>query len=56
LGRKGLIWLILPHHQRKLRQELIQGKNLEARADAEAMEAMEAKEAMEAMEAMEKDT
>jgi hypothetical protein len=41
-GRKGFIWLTLPLHslssKRKSRQELKQGGNLEAGADAEAME------------------
>ena len=42
LGRKGFIWLhfhIVVHHSRKSGQELKQGRNLEAGADAEAMEA-----------------
>ena len=43
MGRKGFIQLTLPHcsfvyHQRKSGQELTQGRNLEAGADAEAME------------------
>jgi hypothetical protein len=33
LGRKGLIQLTLPHHERKSGQELKQGKNLEKRGD-----------------------
>ena len=37
LGRKGFIWLILPHHCSS-GQELIQGRNVEAGAGAEAME------------------
>ena len=32
------VWLILPHHRRKSGQEIIQDRNLEAGADAEAME------------------
>jgi hypothetical protein len=42
LGRKGFIWLtLLQHHcssSRKSGQELKQGRNLEAGADAEVME------------------
>jgi hypothetical protein len=41
LERIGFIWLTLlitVHHQSKSGQELKQGRNLEARADAEAME------------------
>jgi hypothetical protein len=41
LGRKGFIHLMLPHHSsspKKVRQELKLGWNLEAGADAEAME------------------
>jgi hypothetical protein len=41
LGRKGFIWRTLPHHcssQKKSRQELKQGRNLETGANAEAME------------------
>jgi hypothetical protein len=34
----GLYFHIAIHHQRKLGQELTQGRNLEAGADAEAME------------------
>jgi hypothetical protein len=40
-GGKGLFSLyfhIAAHHKRKLEQELTQGRNLEAGADAEAME------------------
>jgi hypothetical protein len=40
-GGKGLFSLhfhIAVHHQRQSGQELKQGKNLEARADAEALE------------------
>jgi hypothetical protein len=40
-GGKGLFSLhfyIVVHHQRKSGQELTQGRNLEARTDAEAME------------------
>jgi hypothetical protein len=37
LGRKGLIWLTLPHYC-SLLKELKQGRNLEAGADTEAME------------------
>lgn len=38
LGRKGLIWLTVPHHERKSGQELKQGKNQAAGIDAEAVE------------------
>lgn len=41
LGRRQFIWLTLPHivHCRKTsRQEPKQGRNLEAKADAEAIE------------------
>jgi hypothetical protein len=44
LGRKGYIWIICPyvhiavHHGRKSGQELKQGRNLEAGADAKIME------------------
>jgi hypothetical protein len=41
LGRKGFIWFTLPHSSpswKEVIQELKQGRNLEAGADAEAME------------------
>jgi hypothetical protein len=41
LEGKGLLsshFLIVIHHQKEVRQELKQGRNLEAEADAEAME------------------
>ena len=38
-GRDGFVWLMCPgHHWRTSGQERIQGRNLEAGADAEAME------------------
>ena len=37
-GLYGLYFYIAVHHERKSGQELTQGKNLEAGADAEAME------------------
>jgi hypothetical protein len=41
LGRKEFSWLTLSHHcssSKEVRQELTQGRNLEAGADAEAVE------------------
>ena len=41
MGRKGFIWFTLPHSSpswKEVIQELKQGRNLEAGADAEAME------------------
>jgi hypothetical protein len=41
LGRKGFMWPMLPYccsSSKKVREELKQGRNLEAGVDAEAME------------------